>query len=689
MLTCCRGDRQLDGYVLVSADGQCRLYSDSDALLTETIGVDVAEGQEYESENYIVFVDTLEASSTSGPAAAPASAKPASAAPQAVAQSRPNPNIAHKRRRVGLSGGKSLQLRPAGSGPGVDKRPAAAHRPLPRDVVAQRRHPQHSQPPQPLQAQHRPISTPDSSNFTVVRVPSGGRKACEIVHLLASRYEELAVPPELAHAPVRSEKVMLPTHVLQESSQVLQSQSESCCAPAVEPLAHPVMTTKVASIKSSGLSEADRNRVADRSAPAAVKAFKRLNPRDAVSRPLIHTNSRASTATTRDVAENRNSGTELRFPIAALADAGPATPKRTVVIPDVFESAAQYRDVWSSALHEEINLSLHEHACSLIRAAKSVAPAQCGGKDAAILNWLAHADGAMAKRVQVHARKCRVGLYTRATIRKHAGYQGRRKYTRDSANDEADEEEATAAPKYFLKLQDRENSKEYSKDMLFIIASDLSFTNSSRLDFVSFARSHWHGPSSTDGSLEVGWVGAAPRIPSNKEVNVSVLRGPQINSELAMLDAIDLVTSTASSTSQVDSGQASPLPLFPAILHTNTCAPHPPSVPEGDAISAAVTQHVKKSSLNAEQASVLEAAASWFAPGQTMNAATENDRDQHGILLVHGVFGAGKSVTLRALTKLLVDLSSMKGVCFRRLRSTDQVPKSAKAQRPRGMCIVS
>jgi hypothetical protein len=524
---------------------------------------------------------------------------------------------------------------------------------------------------------------PPSSNFTIVRVPSGGRKACEIVHLLASRYENLVVPPELAHAQVRSEQVMQPNQV-EESSQVSQSQSDLCSAPPSELQAHPATAITVESTKTSGLSEKDRNRVAERSALAAAKAFKRLSPRDDVSRPLIHTNSRGSTATTRNGPESQTNCSELIFPIAALADSASATPKRTVVIPDAFESAIQYRDAWSSALHEEINLILHEHASTMLSVAKSIAPAQCGGQHAAVLNWLAHADGATAKRVQVHARKCRVGLYSHATIRKHIGHQGRRKYTRGSA-DSDDEEEATAEPKYFLKLQDRESSKEYSKDMLFIIASNLSFATSSRLDFVAFARSHWHGPSSTDGSLEIGWVGAAPKLPSNKEVKVSVLRGPQINSELAMLDAIHLVTSVASA--NIDTGQASPLPLFQAIMHPSACAPPLPRALDGDTIGAAVTQHVKKSSLNAEQASVLEAAASWFAPGQTVSAASENDRDQHGILLVHGVFGAGKSMTLRALTKLLVDLSSMKGVCFRRLRSTDQVPKPAKSQRPRGMCI--
>eukprot|EP01043_Picozoa_sp_COSAG02_P008353 COSAG02_NODE_266_length_26580_cov_9.209207_1_plen_407_part_10 len=407
--------------MLVSADGKCRLYSDSDALLTEAVGVDMAEGQEYESENYVVFVDTLDAG--------PASAVSASAAPETAVQNRPNPTMVHKRRRVGLAGGKSLQLRPAGSGGGVGKPPAAARRPVPHDAAVQRRQAQQAQLPQ---AQHQPMRTePPSSNFTIVRVPSGGRKPCEIVHLLASRYEHLVVPPELAHAQVRSEQVMQPTQV-EESSQVSQSQSDLRHAPPSELQAHPVMARTVASSKSSGLSEKDRNRVADRSAPAAVKAFKRLSPCDAVSRPLIHTNSRGSTTTTRDGPENQTNCSELIFPIAALADPGLATPKRTVVIPDAFESATQYRDAWSSALHEEINISLHEHASSMLSVAKSVAPAQCGGQHAAVLNWLAHADGATAKRVQVHARKCRVGLYTHATIRKHTGYQGRRKYTQGS-----------------------------------------------------------------------------------------------------------------------------------------------------------------------------------------------------------------------------------------------------------------
>ena len=51
-----------------------------------------------------------------------------------------------------------------------------------------------------------------------------------------------------------------------------------------------------------------------------------------------------------------------------------------------------------------------------------------------------------------------------------------------------------------------------------------------------------------------------------------------------------------------------------------------------------------------------------------------------------GVFGAGKSMTLRALTTLLVDLSRMKGICFRRLGPTNHVPKAPKAQKPRGAC---
>ena len=54
--------KQLDGYVLVSAQGTARLYSEGDTLLTEAAGVKVSEGVEYESDNYVVFVDTLDAS---------------------------------------------------------------------------------------------------------------------------------------------------------------------------------------------------------------------------------------------------------------------------------------------------------------------------------------------------------------------------------------------------------------------------------------------------------------------------------------------------------------------------------------------------------------------------------------------------------------------------------------------------
>jgi hypothetical protein len=125
--------------------------------------------------------------------------------------------------------------------------------------------------------------------------------------------------------------------------------------------------------------------------------------------------------------------------------------------------------------------------------------------------------------------------------------------------------------------------------------------------------------------------------------------------------------------------------LLPAILHPPTGSTAvAPSVTEGDVICAAVSELVSKVGLNAEQASVLQAAASWFAPGEALRVPTEQDQGGQGILLVHGVFGAGKSMTLRALTKLLVDLSKMKGVCFRRLGQNDHVPKSANAQRPRG-----
>jgi len=525
-----------------------------------------------------------------------------------------------------------------------------------------------------------------SGDFAVVRVPPGGRTAPEIVHFLASRFANLAVPTELQHAQVRSEAVMTAAPVVEEASPPPQSQVQarsyySQPAPMEDEQA---VWSSGASAASTGLSETDQNRVPVSSGPAQVKAFKRLGAPSAGSRP-IHARSGASAASGGDGGRQRDGRTKLNFPIAEIARGTTAMPKRSTVVPDTFESAAKYQHVWSSALHEEINLSLHDNASALLSAAKTVAPSQCGGQPTAVLNWLAHADGAAAKRVQGHARKCGVGLYTQATLRKHTGSggQGRWKKKRSSSDDE-DEDAAKQEPKFFLKLQDRENYKEFSKDMLFIVASNLSFRAAARLDFVGFLRSHWHGPSSSDGSLEVGWVGDAPHFPANKEQKVFVLRGPQINSELAMLDALEQAGLAAASGSQT-SGKVSPVPLLPAILHPPTGSTAvAPSVTEGDVICAAVSELVSKVGLNAEQASVLQAAASWFAPGEALRVPTEQDQGGQGILLVHGVFGAGKSMTLRALTKLLVDLSKMKGVCFRRLGQNDHVPKSANAQRPRG-----
>jgi Mrp family chromosome partitioning ATPase len=58
------------------------------------------------------------------------------------------------------------------------------------------------------------------------------------------------------------------------------------------------------------------------------------------------------------------------------------------------------------------------------------------------------------------------------------------------------------------------------------------------------------------------------------------------------------------------------------------------------------------------------------------------------ILLVHGVFGAGKSTTLVALAMLLAELGQLPGVRLRKL-SCDPAAESSAALKPPRVFIVS
>ena len=376
-----------------------------------------------------------------------------------------------------------------------------------------------------------------------------------------------------------------------------------------------------------------------------MKSFKRLG-------------AKASSALAPPRAAAASRTQQLSFPIADIA-AGGKPPSRRVTVPDRFESPEAYQKVWASALYEEINLGMHETAASLLKAAKDIAPSHCGGNCDAVLRWLDKADGDAARRVQASARSKRAPLYTRASVRKQkkggGGYQhGRYQKKRKGS----DEEEESSPPKFFLKLQDKEHSSNYSVDTVFVVASTLSFQHS-RLEWVGFARSRWHGPSS-DNVMEVGWVGEAPPLKANKETDVFVIRGPNLQSELKMLDALDAVGSSR--------GQSSQLPLLPALLHPRSPA-SPPTVPGDGAVAAAVAEQVDRFGLNPEQTDVLKAASSWYAGAG--DDGTHSDSEQ-GVLLCHGVFGAGKSMTLRALTLALVALSKDPAVRLRRLSSEAQ-----------------
>jgi hypothetical protein len=289
------------------------------------------------------------------------------------------------------------------------------------------------------------------------------------------------------------------------------------------------------------------------------------------------------------------------------------------------------------------------------------------------------ADAATLRRLQDYARAKRVPLYTRATLRKHkpGPYQrggGQRGAGRRRGGGRDDGEhggaESPVGPdkpsRFFLKLVDKEHSSNYGKDTLFIVCRSASFRHT-RLEPVSFGRSLWHGPD-REGVLELGWLGddGAPPLPPNKEVGVCVIRGPAVSSELTMLDTLRSLSTKS---------DCSTLPLLPTILRPTqqACATDilttAPSLDGSEGNDSAgpirdiLHRTIQRFRLNPEQSSVLAVAAcNWFTDGTEAASKqpqqTSPAQPPENVLLVHGVFGAGKSTTLQALVVLLAALGA-------------------------------
>lgn len=201
----------------------------------------------------------------------------------------------------------------------------------------------------------------------------------------------------------------------------------------------------------------------------------------------------------------------------------------------------------------------------------------------------------------------------------------------------------------YLKLTWKEASGEYSKDDIWIICSDPTFSSSSpgkgisygSSDSIFLAKSAFHGPARS-GLLEVKLLNDKKTIPNQKYF---AIHGPNASSEFAMTDNLKTL-------------QEHQLPILPFMLRgiQSKFGPLPTNPLKinltFEELKNISMEIVETYHLNQDQRQVLEACIGWF---ETKNQSSSTPP----IILVHGVFGSGKSFLLVTLILFLVRVFSV------------------------------
>ena len=199
--------------------------------------------------------------------------------------------------------------------------------------------------------------------------------------------------------------------------------------------------------------------------------------------------------------------------------------------------------------------------------------------------------------------------------------------------------------KLFLKLAGpREPSSSTSLDDIYVVAA-----RADELSRPMLLRSLWHGPGAS-GMLEVRMVQQGAIAPRNG-LRVCALRGPNGSDWLAQLEMLEVLALPRALT------LASSPPLLRSLLSPSTAPPPPPfalAFPRGappnlDALLAAA---LSAFGLNEEQEAVLRGVAEWLRPGP---GGGSGGGGPPSTLLVHGVFGSGKSHLLVCILSFLRD----------------------------------
>ena len=209
------------------------------------------------------------------------------------------------------------------------------------------------------------------------------------------------------------------------------------------------------------------------------------------------------------------------------------------------------------------------------------------------------------------------------------GGRGRRGAAEDDddayADDGTDEEEESTPRRYFVKLLDaREPSSASSLDDLWLLSARVE-----TLHVPIFARALWHGPAS-NGMLEITVVQSSPSLPLRSGAKCVALRGPNASDMLAQLEMLTKLQLQPSPSPPILryllAPRSTPSAPLLALCHKGGTTTH---------LAPLLETALERFRLNEEQARVLRRVAAWVdSPEESTTPPT---------LLVHGVFGAGKS----------------------------------------------
>ncbi|GLJ16316.1 hypothetical protein SUGI_0275470 [Cryptomeria japonica] len=351
---------------------------------------------------------------------------------------------------------------------------------------------------------------------------------------------------------------------------------------------------------------------------------------------------------------------------------------RQAFIPKTFTSLSAYRHIMSSAVYDEINLTLFdignefhkakqrishlnkqsplcEHGRGRLQSVKKDGPNKgrlfygCPLQvESCLFTW------ADKRKVEIdnserfddwstdemeHAFSCfHVDLYTNCEMFTRKVGNSFSKKRRHVEYENGEEVFAHNKASTYLKLGSSRNHKRssHSKGDLWIISSNINFSKERREDFLIFAVSDYHGPSS-DGILEVVRLGGKPQnLPVKKAFS---LHGPCIQSELTWLNILrDMHTPS--------------MPLLPLLLQPYK---NPTQIFSNIEVEKLADQFIAKYNLNEDQAKAVHLVAKWFRKSSDTNSGMLSSEPE--ICLIHGIFGSGKSYLLTVIVIFLTSVS--------------------------------